>query len=185
MEQHKRTNYTRRLVSLGKATPIQIKEFKKISSNSRIMKNIGRGIPWSSEYVDELVKQTKQDEANNNPNYFHWLLLAKKENAKERVVGYVSLRPYKDNDLQIRTFVSPSGQGHGSAGGEIVMYEYYYNLGGDKKIYSVVKATNVKSVNMREKNPNWLLVSTSQVHGSLHKEFLYLDGQSDESSCTS
>ena len=169
-----RINYTRSLVDLDKATIGQIKDFKRISSNPQIMKNIGNGKIWSGKDVDKIVFQSKQDAANDNKDYFHWLLLA-----NDNVVGYLSLRPYKTTDLQIRLFVSPSGQGHGSAGIDLVTNEYYNVLGGYKQIWALVKMSNKSSSKIFERNPNWALISIINIYGDNHKEFGYVNEDSD------
>lgn len=171
--QSSKNEYTRTLVRLHLATPKQLKEFEVIASKPDIMQHIGSGKTWTNEYIKKLVNTSEQDSHNKKSSYYHWLLVV--GNAKEsKVCGYVSLRPYERKHLQIRTFVHPSGQGHGSAAGILVVNEYYKKLNGVKQIFSLVSVSNSRSIKMRTSSPNWLKVKEFHYMGSTHAEFLYI-----------
>lgn len=168
--------YERSLVSLSATSEAQLKEFESIASDSSVMNSIHTG-PWNRRKIDDLVKSTREDDRTNqhNRDYFHWLVLAKGEDEPEaHVVGYVGFHPFKNkpNSLQIRVFVKPSGQGHGTNAVDLSIKEYYTKLKLRKPIWSVIEPSNTPSVKLFRSLSDWEDKETIPVYRKDHRVFL-------------
>jgi len=70
------------IISLSKASEQQLNEFKIIASNKDVMQTIGRdGNAWDSDYVNDLVRSSIQDNRGSpdQRNYWHWLISCARE----------------------------------------------------------------------------------------------------------
>jgi hypothetical protein len=135
--------------------------------------------------------------------YFHWILLSKvkpadqtteqgepkdqeadgeeekkdkePEEPEEKVVGYACLHPFKQKQaLQIRIFVKPGGQGHGTAATNLAVESYMsLPIKYKQQIWSLVLPSNISSVRLFERLQDWRVERDMRVFGANHRAFLY------------
>lgn len=156
-------NQTRYLLPFDKCTMCELTQLEKITSNVRIMRNVGKGVPWTLEHIINLMNKKYQ---------YHWVVMSK-DTTPSRVVGYVGLhQSCYQGELQIRVFVDPQGQGHGKAAVNLAVTEYYGKIKGSSDIRALVSSDNLQSIKLFKSIKEWKPTSDIYVYGKMHKSFL-------------
>ena len=125
--------------------------------NDELYKHLGNGNKWDLDYVNSL---------RNDDSHAHYIAYHKKDTD---ILGYVSIRPLKDNDLQLRYFVNKKHQGRGYGSAMVALAIRIFtsnilNIDKDKKIYAMIRPTNLASKRLLEKI-GFMYVSDEQLHG--------------------
>jgi len=98
------------LIKLADATDRTIEQFSEIMAKPENTRALGTGEAWTAKKIADFVKHAREDDAAGNTEYLHWLICA-----DGTVVGYVSLRPYANKQLQFRYVIDPAYRGRGYA----------------------------------------------------------------------
>jgi RimJ/RimL family protein N-acetyltransferase len=144
------------LISLSVASQTEVQEFKNIVANPILMASVGRGEPWSAEYVDNLVKQCQEDDllTDDRRTYYHWLGVV-----DGVVVGYIGLHPYT-RGLQIRVISNVPRRGYATA----MIKELLHIYQGGMDIYALVAPSNIASLALF-RNLGWFSSGTVKFAG--------------------
>lgn len=165
-----------KLIPMEKLENNAIDELLLITTDLKIMTNIGKGELWDRNKIVGLMQDSKKDANTNAPRkYFHWAIQSKY--GFKKIVGYVGLRPMfkqknlmiNDNDLQIRLFAYPS-QGFGTQ--IIKKIIKFIDNNPPLKLWATVHIDNNISLNFFHKL-RWKNMGEITVGGERNTVFLY------------
>jgi RimJ/RimL family protein N-acetyltransferase len=125
----------------------EINELMIILSNKETMKWIKNGKPWTIDYINDLIKYSKEDYDNNFKNIEYVYLCVILNN---KVIGFCGLHPMIKikstiNGLQILIIVHPEYRGKGISKLMIEKLLKFNNIFLHKNIYSLVSISNIPS----------------------------------------
>ena len=154
------------LIRLKDITKDEINELHTITQTKDIMNNIGSGETWDKKYINKLKESDGKDYKSNNEEYYQYYIKDNNNN-KNKIIGYISLRPLKNYDtLQVRIFVFISGVGYGRDALELLTKTY------NKDILAVVSQDNIKSNKLFSK---WVLLKDIIYYfGKKHNVYKYV-----------
>lgn len=132
------------LTNFTNADDIHLKALAHIGSQPEVYKYLGRGHPWSLNYILNIKRQAIQDAINSNFEYLHWFITY-----ANVVVGYIGIRPcIHFPGSQLRIFMDPKtiqGLEHDSLRKAFDMMRDTHK---GTKIWSLITKTNQSHMNI-------------------------------------
>lgn len=160
-----------KLVSMDKINDKQIDELLILTTNRDIMSHIGGGEVWDRSKILKLIEDAKHDKdmEMSKRRYFDWIVCLKY--GVNKVVGYVSLRPFtknKDNNLQVRIFTYPN-MGYGT---NIIRKIIKFIGKTDFKLWATIHKDNIGSLSFFRKL-GWKYMNDIKIGSSVNEVYLY------------